>query len=51
MSAASPRAPLWLRRIGWLVAIWTGSVAALAFVALLFRLIMNAAGLNGAFGG
>lgn len=37
---------LWLRRIGWLVLIWTASVAALAVVAIVFRLLMNAAGMT-----
>jgi hypothetical protein len=36
----------WPRRIGWLVAIWAASVAALGLVALLFRLLMSAAGLT-----
>jgi Protein of unknown function (DUF2474) len=36
----------WLQRVGWLVLIWTGSVAALAVVAVLFRLLMNMAGLK-----
>jgi len=40
---AEPR-PLW-RRMVWLVAIWSGSVLALAVVAWLLRLAMNAAGL------
>jgi hypothetical protein len=36
----------WLRRIGWLVLIWTGSVLALGVVAGLFRAVMNLAGLT-----
>ena len=36
----------WPRRIGWLVVIWSASVAALAIVATLFRALMNAAGLT-----
>ena len=28
---------MWARRLGWLVAIWVGSVAALAIVASLLR--------------
>jgi len=46
---ASPGGPdkgLWPRRIGWLVLIWIASVAALAIVAVLFRLVMNMAGLT-----
>jgi hypothetical protein len=37
---------LWLRRVGWLVAIWGASVAALALVAGLMRLLMHAAGMR-----
>jgi len=36
----------WLRRVGWLVALWAGGVAALAVVALLLRLLMQAAGMR-----
>ncbi|EXF47153.1 Cyanide insensitive terminal oxidase, putative subunit III [Pseudomonas sp. BAY1663] len=36
--------PLW-QRMSWLVLIWSGSVLALAVVAWLLRLAMNAAGL------
>jgi hypothetical protein len=46
MSSVPPDRKLWLRRIGWLVLIWAGSIAALAVVALLFRLLMNLAGLT-----
>lgn len=42
---AGPRAH-WLRRIGWLVLLWAGSVAALGLVAWLIRQFMNAAGLS-----
>jgi hypothetical protein len=37
---------LWLKRVGWLILIWAGSILALAAVAYLMRLLMNAAGLN-----
>ena len=37
----------WLRRGGWFLALWLVSVAALAIVALAFRLMMTAAGLRG----
>ncbi|MCY1416680.1 hypothetical protein D3C76_362480 [compost metagenome] len=37
--------PLW-KRLGWLVVIWCGSVAALAVVAWLMRMFMSAAGLS-----
>ncbi len=36
----------WARRIGWLVLLWTASVATLAAVALLLRLLMKAAGMT-----
>ncbi len=37
---------LWLRRLAWLAGIWTLSVGALALVAYVLRLIMNAAGMT-----
>ncbi|MDL2358313.1 MAG: DUF2474 family protein [Pseudomonadota bacterium] len=37
---------LWCRRLGWMVAIWAGSVAALALAAALVRLLMHAAGMR-----
>jgi len=37
---------MWLRRIGWLIAIWAGSIAALTVVALLFRVLMKMAGMT-----
>ena len=37
---------LWLRRFGWLLALWIGGVAALGLVALLLRLFMHAAGMR-----
>jgi|EndMetStandDraft_5_1072996.scaffolds.fasta_scaffold365356_1 uncharacterized protein DUF2474 len=36
----------WLRRIAWLVLIWTASVATLTVAAVLFRILMNIAGLT-----
>ncbi|MDQ0391312.1 DUF2474 family protein [Labrys monachus] len=42
----SPSRRIWLRRLGWLVLIWTASVAALALVAMIFRLVMSMAGLT-----
>jgi Protein of unknown function (DUF2474) len=36
----------WLRRIGWLVLIWTASVATLGVVALILRALMSLAGLT-----
>lgn len=38
--------PSWPRRLAWLVLIWAASVAALAVVALGFRLLMSLAGLT-----
>jgi hypothetical protein len=36
----------WPRRVGWLILIWSASVIILAVVAMLFRILMNAAGLT-----
>lgn len=36
----------WWKRIGWLILIWAASVAVLAVLAYLLRLLMNAAGLT-----
>jgi hypothetical protein len=36
----------WLRRIGWLVLIWTASVATLGIVALILHALMSLAGLT-----
>ncbi|MCT4705554.1 DUF2474 domain-containing protein [Enterobacteriaceae bacterium H16N7] len=33
-----------IRQLLWMVALWAGSVLALAAVGMLFRLLMNAAG-------
>ena len=38
--------PEWLRRVGWLLALWAGGVAALGAVAFLLKLAMRAAGLT-----
>jgi hypothetical protein len=38
--------PPWLRRLGWMVALWLGGVGMLALVALLLRLLMRAAGMH-----
>jgi hypothetical protein len=40
------RAPLWMRRLGWMVALWLAGVAMLALVALLLRVLMHAAGMR-----
>jgi hypothetical protein len=42
----SAGAPIWLRRVGWLVLIWAASVLALGVVAGLFRVVMKLAGLT-----
>lgn len=39
-------ARLWLRRIGWMAAMWAGGVGALAVVAWLLRMLMHAAGMR-----
>ncbi|WP_454726052.1 MULTISPECIES: DUF2474 family protein [Cupriavidus] len=41
---AAPRG--WLARVGWLLAIWVGSVAALGVAALLLRGLMRLAGMH-----
>jgi hypothetical protein len=43
-AAAAPR---WLRRVGWLVALWIASVAALGVLAIVFRGVMGWVGLTG----
>jgi hypothetical protein len=42
---SGPR-PRWGRRIGWLLLIWTLSVAGLGLLAWLLRLLMGAAGMT-----
>ena len=37
--------PLW-QRLGWLIAIWAGSVLALGVVSWLLRMFMQAAGMG-----
>lgn len=37
---------LWVRRLGWLILIWTLSVTALGVVAVLLRTFMKLAGLS-----
>jgi hypothetical protein len=44
---ATPSRKPWLRRVGWLVLLWTASVAALGVVALILRVFMTSAGLRG----
>ena len=45
MKPQTVKAPLY-KRLGWLVLIWAGSVAALGVVAWLMRMFMSAAGLS-----
>lgn len=45
MTESGEKKPLW-QRLGWLVAIWAGSVLALGAVSYLLRLFMQAAGLS-----
>lgn len=40
------RAPVWLRRLGWLVLLWGAGVAALGAVALFLRAFMHGVGLR-----
>ncbi|MCB5183918.1 DUF2474 domain-containing protein [Methylobacillus gramineus] len=42
---AKPRA-LWLKRLLWLISIWTASVLAMLAAAYLMRLFMHAIGLH-----
>jgi hypothetical protein len=37
----------WLRRLGWLLALWCGGVLAVGGFAMLLRLLMTAAGMRG----
>jgi len=46
MLSATDTRNKWLRRAGWLVLIWTASVAAMGLAAFLFRLMMQASGLT-----
>jgi hypothetical protein len=46
MQAATDTRNKWLRRVGWLVLIWTASVVAMGIIAFLFRLAMTASGLT-----
>jgi hypothetical protein len=46
MELPGARRPSWARRLGWLVLIWTASVAALGVAAALLRALMGLAGLT-----
>jgi Protein of unknown function (DUF2474) len=46
MATGIANTKLWLRRIGWLVLIWSASVAALGVAAFALRLLMSAAGMT-----
>jgi hypothetical protein len=43
---ARPPRRLWLRRLGWMAALWAGGVLTLYLVASLLRLLMHAAGMR-----
>lgn len=45
-SGIRPGARGWLRRLGWLVLIWTASVAALGGAAYGLRLLMRSLGMS-----
>jgi hypothetical protein len=45
-SEQSPGWRGWLKRVGWLLLIWTASVAALGLAALGMKLLMRAAGMS-----
>jgi hypothetical protein len=42
----APQHMLWLRRLGWMLALWLAGVAALGVVAWLLRVLMHAAGMR-----
>ncbi len=46
MAQQDESSPVWLRRFGWMILIWLASVLALGIVAMVFRLLMRAAGLT-----
>ncbi|HEY0236706.1 MAG TPA: DUF2474 domain-containing protein [Afipia sp.] len=46
MKSQRTSAVIWLSRFGWLVLLWSGSIVALAIVALIFRFVMRSAGMT-----
>lgn len=44
--ASRQRVRLWGRRVAWLLTLWIVSIAALAALAYLLRIVMNLAGLT-----
>ncbi|MGZ3253211.1 MAG: DUF2474 domain-containing protein [Burkholderiaceae bacterium] len=46
MNQSSERYSPWWKKMGWLILIWSASVAVLAVIALAIRLLMRAAGLT-----
>jgi len=46
MKPNNPSRRLWLRHVGWFALLWTASVAVLAIVALIFRVLMDLAGMT-----
>ena len=41
-----PRARLWWRRVGWMIALWLAGVLAVGLIALVFRAVMASVGLT-----
>jgi hypothetical protein len=39
-------ARIWIRRLGWMIAIWAMGVAALSIVATILHFLMRAAGMR-----
>jgi hypothetical protein len=46
MTANDPSRRLRLRNAGWFVLLWAASVGVLAIVAMIFRMLMNLAGMT-----
>jgi Protein of unknown function (DUF2474) len=46
MKPNDPPRRIQLHRVGWFVLLWTASVGVLAIVALIFRMLMNWAGMT-----
>jgi len=46
MNAQAGGVRMWLKRVGWMLLIWAGSVVALGVAAWLLRLVMAGAGFH-----
>ena len=46
MVRAAGALDVWVRRIGWMIVIWAGSVTALAIAASVLRLLMKMGGMK-----